>query len=169
MRRESLLYDLTNGLFGVHPIFYASNTYRATWCIHLSALPSPLAVPRELSRFPSGPTFESQALSRLHSRPVSSLFLHGPGPCYYELRTRIQPSLLAGLLNGYNLALFTTRAARSPARPPARSPPRCRFDKFRRGPVVSFWKANRRRSAASLLYNPLPNRKLFSRQRASSD
>ena len=25
-----------------------------------------------------------------------------------------QPSLLAGLLNGYNLALFTTRAARSP-------------------------------------------------------
>lgn len=63
MRRESLLYDLTNGLFGVlHPIFYASDTYRATWCIHLSV---PLALPRavtslsfSLSPFSSGPTFE---------------------------------------------------------------------------------------------------------------
>lgn len=127
-----------------HPIFCASDTYRATWCIHLSAPSSPSY--RPFPRAPLDLPPDQRSKTRFFHRALLSrappVFLH------FFLRLSIHitttnytqpyghPSLLAGLLNGYNLALFTTRAARSPV--------------WQVSPQRSFlWEANRRRSLSS--------------------
>lgn len=91
--------------------------------------PVPLRTPRRRANIQKPDSFTAPL-----SRPVSTLFLD---PIHittrnYESAARAghPSSLLAGLLNGYNLALFTTRAARSPVW------------QVRRG-AVSFWEANR--------------------------
>jgi len=125
MRGESLLYDLTNGLFELHPIFYASDTYRATWCIHLSAPPPSSLLSPWLTPWSSLPSRDLSLVLLLSLQHSKAWLFHGftRAPFLHFFFTPVhittnyvpeQPSLLAGLLNGYNLALFTTRAARSP-------------------------------------------------------
>lgn len=106
----------------------------------LSPLPplpsgSPYLDPRTNVRKP-GSFFHQNPLAR--ASRLSTLFLR-LDPYYYDelyATLRAPPSLLAGLLNGYNLALFTTRAARSPV--------------WQVSPRRSFlWEANRRRSLSS--------------------
>lgn len=80
------------------------------------------------------------SFTKLHSR-APPVFLHFFSDSIHITTTNYtqpygHPSLLAGLLNGYNLALFTTRAARSPV--------------WQVSPRRSFlWEANRRRSLSS--------------------
>lgn len=145
MRRELTVWSNEWTVFGGTP-FSAPPTRIAPRGAYICPLPLPPPRNRPLPACPSRslrPTFENQVLSpssalarasRLSTFFVPTLSIHITTTNYTQPYGH--PSLLAGLLNGYNLALFTTRAARSPV--------------WQVSPQRSFlWEANRRRSLSS--------------------
>lgn len=153
MRRELTVWS-NEWTVRRHPIFCASDTTRHV--VHTSVrspCPSfPLVGFVPLAVCPPHPLSISPPSQDQHSKNRGSFHPSSPRSLASRLSTHFfsdsihittnytqpygHPSLLAGLLNGYNLALFTTRAARSPV--------------WQVSPRRSFlWEANRRRSLSS--------------------